>query len=182
MGIRGPAGKPLKLKILSGNPGKRSSGGVKTFARGTPNCPTWLGKEAKAEWRRIMPELEAAGVTSKVDRAALAAYCQAWAEFHEATVILEQEGRIIEQVHATSKGEVIGTRKVIHPAVRMQRDASGRVKNYLVEFGLSPASRSRIASMARGEDAEAKNRLGGIRGRLEAEREKIGTTANAAGG
>jgi len=93
-------------------------------------CPAWLPAAAKVEWRRIVPELRAVGLVTRLDRAGLSAYCLAWAELQEATQILGREGRIL-----VSK---------VHPAVKLQRDAFTRLKQFLAEFGLTPASRTRF--------------------------------------
>ena len=93
--------------------------------------------------------LERIGLLTVVDRAALAAYCQAHAELVDATKLLSKEGRVIDEdiIHRfKDEGEweykVIG--KQLHPAVKLQRDAFTRVKQYLGEFGLTPASRARL--------------------------------------
>jgi P27 family predicted phage terminase small subunit len=111
---------------------------------GRPDRPPELTAEAAAEWDRIVPELDAAGVLSKVDRAALAAYCFAWGELVGATAILEEEGRIVREPMQNSRGEVIGEKVKNHPANRLMSDASARVKAYIVEFGLTPAARQRL--------------------------------------
>ena len=46
--------------------------------------------------------------------------------------------------------EVVGAKKALHPAVKLQRDAFGRVKQFLAEFGLTPSSPSRM-SLGRGD-------------------------------
>jgi P27 family predicted phage terminase small subunit len=160
------------LKLLSGNPGKRSAAAAKLriFAEGVPVCPTWLNKEGKAEWKRVMSELKASGIMSVVDRAALAAYCQAWSDMVAAAKTLAEEGSIIEQPIQNAKGELIGEKKVPHPALKMQREATHRVKSFLCEFGFSPASRRRMGDgPAAGQAAVAKpgNRLDEIRERRE---------------
>ena len=136
MGARGPAPKPTKTKILQGNPGHRKLNKAEPKPRdGAPNCPTWLSAEAKAEWRRLVPELEEIGLLSLVDRMALTTLCQAWAEFYEATKILEKEGRTF----TTIAGYIVQ-----HPAVAMQRSAWAGVKSFCSLFGLDPSSRSRM--------------------------------------
>lgn len=148
MGKRGPKPKPTRAKELAGNPGKRPLNDREPRPeRGAPTCPGWLSKEARAEWRRVCPELDRLGLLCrKVDRAALAAYCQAYAELEYATALLNTEGRIVkEPITSTSRvtGEtsVVGQRLKAHPAVKLQRDAFARVKSFLSEFGLTPASR-----------------------------------------
>jgi P27 family predicted phage terminase small subunit len=112
--------------------------------KGAPPLPRWLSKEAKAEWRRIVPELLSLGLLTIVDRTALAAYCQAHAELVEATKVLDAEGRLLDVPVFNRAGEQTGTTKKAHPAVRLQRDAFARVKLFLAEFGLTPATRARL--------------------------------------
>ena len=80
MAVPGRKPRPTHLKILEGNPGKRSLTKNEPKPRPVnPTQPDWLLREAKAEWRRVVPELERMGLLTTVDRAALATYCQAWA-------------------------------------------------------------------------------------------------------
>lgn len=151
-----PAGRPPKspkAKRLSGNPGRRKLAKDPPQPRqGAPTCPTWLSAEAKKEWKRLVPELQTLGLLTIVDLAALSSYCQAWAELQEATRILDRDGRIIEVQKYNRAGDVTGYAMQTHPAVKLQRDAFQRVKQFLCEFGLSPASRSRTAGQGKGGD------------------------------
>ena len=45
---------------------------------GRATCPKQLDTEARREWRRVAPELERMGLSTTLDRAALAAYCACW--------------------------------------------------------------------------------------------------------
>jgi P27 family predicted phage terminase small subunit len=119
-----------------------------------PGMPAWLSREAKAEWRRVSTELLALGLLTVIDRAALAAYCQAFAELMEATRMLEREGRIVDQDVMNKDGVVTGSVKKLHPAVRLQRDAFARVKAYLGEFGLTPSSRARLPAAEKPKAAD----------------------------
>lgn len=63
MATRGRKPKPTALKILEGNPGKRPINENEPIPpKGTVKCPTWLEPEAKKEWKRLAPSLEAMGV------------------------------------------------------------------------------------------------------------------------
>lgn len=153
--MRGRPPKPTPLKILTGNPGKRPLNDREPKPKeGTPTCPVWIQGEAKAEWKRIVPELRALGLLTLVDRAALAAYCQAWAELVDCTKVLQEEGRVVTEPVLNKAGEHIGDQVRAHPIVRMQRDAFARFKAFLAEFGLSPASRSRVKVPPKGEEAD----------------------------
>ena len=156
MGKRGPAPVPTALKILSAGRGRRPKASTEPAPTlGEPEMPAWLNDEAKAEWCRIVPELSAVGVLTVVDRAALAAYCAAWSELRAATNLIDKEGRLIDvDVYARESGEKVGARRVVHPAVKLQREAFGLVKAFLVEFGLSPSSRTRITARPKQDEAD----------------------------
>lgn len=128
--------KPPQLQLLSGVREGRDSGGrrVKTpppFRRIPPRPPTWLSREAKAEWRRVVPGLQRLDLLKEEDRAMLAAYCETWAVFVAATRLVQQEG--------LTKTLPNG-RKLQHPAVGVARTAGRELRAFASMFGLSPAS------------------------------------------
>lgn len=174
MGKRGPKPKPTKLKIIAGNPGKRSLNKREPQPPADePSMPAWLSSRAKIEWKRIVPELKRLGLLTAIDLAALACYCQAFAEFEIATRTIDEEGRVCsvpliaeedltelvtdpktgepKTVTIALKGQRIGARLKTHPAVTQQREAFRIVKQFLAEFGLSPSSRSGVSGQ--GSDA-----------------------------
>jgi P27 family predicted phage terminase small subunit len=145
MGRRGPAPRPSAIDDVLGNPGHRKKNKREPKPKSArPGMPSWLSKDAKTEWKRIVPELAKVGLLTLVDRTALASYCQAHAELQIATRLLDKEGRIVEEDVYGKDGEVKGTVTKAHPAVKLQRDAFTRVKQFINEFGLTPASRSRL--------------------------------------
>jgi phage terminase small subunit len=77
--------KPSALKMFEGNPGKRALNQNEPKPPiETPECPVHLDDEVQAQWNRITPELTTLGLISRIDRAALAAYCQAWSRWVKA--------------------------------------------------------------------------------------------------
>lgn len=146
MGKRGPAPKPTHLKVVEGT--YRKDRAAKNEPRpepGAPNCPTWLHREAKREWRRIVPELERLGLLTELDRAALAAYCQSYADWYEAERRIRRSGTI----QVTDTGYIAP-----HPAVGQKNQAMQRMKQYLALFGLSPSDRTRVSAPEREETSD----------------------------
>lgn len=138
MGRRGPAPKPTELKRLEGNPGKRALNTREPrYAAKAPPCPKHLTGEARKEWRRVSRELLAAKLLQVVDRAALAAYCQAWARWVDAELKMQEDG--FRMVATTDKGY-----EHVSPWFQVSTQALKQMKAFLVEFGLTPASRTRI--------------------------------------
>ncbi len=70
-----------------------------------------------------------------LDRAALSAYCQAWGRWIEAEERLRQHGVIVRSPNGFP---------VQSPYLAVANKAMAQMSKLLVEFGLSPSSRSRI--------------------------------------
>ena len=147
----GPKPTPTKLKILRGNPGNRrlNRHEPKPTPK-APTCPTTLSQEAKAEWRRVAPELERLGLLTLVDRGTLSAYCIAWATLIDAHKQIRSHGAVLvaadrETVDPVT-GEVI---KIVcvpvkNPWLQIQKESAAIVRAFAVEFGLTPSSRAGI--------------------------------------
>lgn len=136
-GPRGRPRKPTHLKLLEGNRGKRNLKDrhePEPRAKAPP-CPRQLDYEARKEWKRAAKELLVLGILTSVDRAALAAYCQAWSTYVTALDHLRSEPMIFK----TEKGY-----PVRNPWFDIASTAQAHMKSFMTEFGLTPASRSRL--------------------------------------
>jgi P27 family predicted phage terminase small subunit len=128
--------KPTALKALEGNPGKRPLNRSEPKPSGIPKCPSHLDKEAKREWRRISAELIALGLLTSVDRAALAAYCAAYSRWVAAETNVQKHGTVIK---SPKSGYPIQ-----NPYLGVANRALDQIRQFAIEFGLTPASRSRL--------------------------------------
>lgn len=138
MGIRGPAPKPTRMKLLEGNPGKRAL--PKNEAQPEqrmPTCPAHLNAEAKREWKRMGRELHRLGLLTVVDRAAFAAYCMQWARWVEAEQHLQRDE--VKLVYQSANGM---WRQ--NPWISVANDAMRGMHTFLSEFGMTPSARTRI--------------------------------------
>ena len=141
---------PTAVKKLRGNPGRRRLNDQEPAApAGDPEMPAGLPKAAKAEWRRILPELRQLGMLSKIDRAALAAYCHAYARWFQAEREAKRFGIVVKEPimrynREAEEDELIGYRYKKNPAVTISETAQKLMKSFLVEFGMTPAARSRV--------------------------------------
>ena len=143
MAVRGRKPKPTALKKLEGNPGKRPLNEHEPLPpKGTIRCPTWLEAEAKKEWRRLAPSLEAMGVLTMADITAFSGYCQAYARWKEAEEFITQHGSIFQ----TPSGYVQQV-----PQVSIAQQNLKIMQSFCSEFGLTPATRARIIA-AGGKD------------------------------
>ncbi len=147
MGSRGPKPLPPNVHNLRGNPSKKPLGallgGVHPLVE-IPGCPAHLLPEARKEFKRIAVELEELGLVSQMDRAALVAYCTAWAE------TVQCEKKIAELNKADPKGEagLIGYTpngyQQMSVWVQIRNRAYERMGKFMAEFGMSPSSRTRV--------------------------------------
>jgi len=153
MGQRGPQPKPTMLKLAEGNPGKRplSLDGEVTPETAIPDMPRHLCPEGRKEWKRIATELVALGLISRLDRAALALYCQNWGRLVACEKALEGKialelgrgGDIEAALTTTVKASGYQQQAVLVQLIRRYEDA---VHKYLQSFGLSPSSRGRVTA------------------------------------
>ena len=133
----GPARKPTPLRVLEGNPSKRPINKAEPKPRpGRPTRPDWLLPEAKHEWSRVVPELERLGLLTVVDRAALATYCQAWAQYVDAEAQLAKYGAVLKAKHSDYVQ--------VSPYATISRHNAQIVRAFCAEFGLTPSSRGRM--------------------------------------
>lgn len=152
----GPPRKPTILKIVTGNPGRRPLNAREpTPELGIPSVPDHLSDEAKAEWDRVVRALDRMGVLTQMDRAALAAYCQAYGDWVEAEGQLRKYGKVVKSPGKTTvrrvKGEEVtetaGGYPIQSPFLAIRNRALETMHRFLIEFGMTPSSRSRITAL-----------------------------------
>jgi P27 family predicted phage terminase small subunit len=150
--MKGRKPTPTTLKLLNGNPGKRPLNEREPQApQGVPEIPEWLDDEAKAEWSRITIDLAEMGLLSKADRPALAAYCTAWSRWVDAEAQVKKYGTVVK---SPDKGFPMKS-----PYLSIADQAMELMRKLLVEFGLTPSSRSRIRVPAGGDEADELDRF-----------------------
>lgn len=141
MGSRGPKPLPDNVHLLNGNPSKKKLAVLHDGSRipvEIPDCPTHLSVGAKKEWKRIAPELERLGLIAKIDRAALAIYCQTFARWEHAEKKLKEEGDE-GLVYAMPSGY-----KQTSPWLQISNRCVELIYKSLAEFGMTPSARSRV--------------------------------------
>lgn len=126
---------PTALRILQGNRQKRPlPKGEPQPMQMLPLPPSSLTGLALEEWNRLAPELHRIGVLTMVDRAALLKYCRFYARSEEA------EEAAKELVTETPNGFVVQ-----NPYIGIANRAAELMHKYMVELGLTPASRVKLA-------------------------------------
>lgn len=146
MASRGRTPKPTAIKQLEGNPGKRQLNTNEPKPKQkAPTCPKWLDDEAKKEWKRLAKQMEQLGILTEVDMAAFAGYCQSYARWKEAEEFISKHGAIVK----TTSGY---WQQV--PQVSIAQQYMKQMTKFCEQFGLTPASRSRIVTDKSDDSAE----------------------------
>ena len=133
---RGRRPVSAEAKRLAGNPGKRPLSQPLELPAAPDAPPAWFDDEARAEWERVVPELQRLGLFSLLDRAALSGYCSTWSQFVALSAVVERTGPI--QVTRTAALRP-------NPAVAMATKLRDQLRSWCAELGLTPASRGRLA-------------------------------------
>jgi P27 family predicted phage terminase small subunit len=135
--MRGRKPTPTRLKVLTGNPGKRAFNDEEPRPEPSiPDCPPELSAAAQREWQRLVGELAKLRVLTNLDRAALAAYCGAYALWAEATEAIGKYGVMVK----SPTGFPIQS-----PYVSIANRQAEIMMRISSEFGFTPASRGRIS-------------------------------------
>ena len=128
MGEQGPLPVPYARRRNK----RPTSGKVVTIAR--PPMPRNLPAEAKAEWRRVVPQLESIGLLATIDRGVLIRYCTAWADWIELQGLIQQSGKLLKG----ARGHFVR-----NPLWFMKQDAEQTLTELGRQLGLTPVARLR---------------------------------------
>jgi P27 family predicted phage terminase small subunit len=129
---------PTALRVLRGNPARRPLPKDEPTPAAVGEAvapPEGLNAAAVREWKRVAPALARVGLLTDLDLDALAAYCVVCAEWRTALKHIEDEGAIILSPNKYPMPS---------PWVSMAARAFERMRVLMTEFGLTPASRTRV--------------------------------------
>ena len=144
---------PAKLHLLHGNPSKLSLKKTTeeeispTVQSKVPKPPSVLKKNkiARREWNRIAPELHRMGLLTNIDLTALSLYCITYSQWIDAiNSIRDNKTEGSGMVVTSPTGYVAQS-----PYMKIATDKAGEIRNYLVEFGMTPSSRGRVKAVAK---------------------------------
>ena len=140
MGVRGVRPLPTKLKVVRGTLRRgRANAHEPALPVEIPRCPSHLSPEAKREWKRVSLDLAGYGLLTRIDRAALALYCEAWGRWVDAEKALRTYGVMIKAPSGFPMQS---------PYLAIANKAMEQMRAMLGEFGMSPSSRTRVHAAA----------------------------------
>lgn len=141
MGTRGPAKRPAKEHKKRGTyrPDRHAEPeGVKV---GEPFMPRGMPKLAQAAWKRIVPELVAAGLVARIDQEALRQLCEAIADYERAEDAISKVGLLVP--HTTTQGDLI---LKLNPAWTTKHNSRTAIIALCQRFGMTPSGRTGLGT------------------------------------
>lgn len=146
--------KPTHLKVVAGNPGKRALPKDEPQPeRQIPSAPAHLSDKAKVAWGMYCVILDRIGVLTEADGGALVQLCEAEAEVEELRAQIRLDGRTFKTT--STAGDIVIK---ANPAVAMLDSAVHRLRAYQLEFGLTPAARTKVHTVKSNGKPEPKEK------------------------
>lgn len=99
-----------------------------------PLPPSWISKEAKTEWRRVVPWLVSRKVLSDADWGLVESYCLAVGQIRQCQRTLAKEGSFVQSNRSAPRP---------HPAYRVMYSAMAEARRHAAELGIGPVRRIR---------------------------------------
>lgn len=148
---------PVELRILQGNPAKRPIPKTPRPPTQTPVEPSWdrlvpgdfedvirVRETASEEWNRIVPVLDRLGLLTALEAPLLADYAICWGRLVQCERALAEDGLLVEVTMLDKDGRPVRTSIARNPLSVTVKEYRSQLRAYAMEFGLGPASRSRI--------------------------------------
>lgn len=148
----GPAPEPTELKKRRGNPGKRALNTHEPKPQiGLPSFPDYLPDEARVLWERLGSELVRSGIMSALDGPAFADLVEVELLNQRLTKGLTGTTPVlVVDVAAAEGGANADAKKNPLWALKLEYVRERRAQH--AQFGMTPASRSKIAALPVLED------------------------------
>jgi P27 family predicted phage terminase small subunit len=159
--------KPPQLKVVEGNPGKRPIPDAPKPPPIAPREPDWARvlrggdeqvlqarRDARTEWRRVVPVLDALGLLAQVDALVLTDYAVCWARLVQCERALSTQGLLVEVWQLDKDGERLRVELRRNPHAILANQYRGQLRFHVGELGLGPSSRGRLAAGAPEGDAD----------------------------
>ena len=140
--------KPDHLKIVAGTqrPDRMNPQAPKPIVA-LPEAPEWLSGRATEYFDQLGAVLYEMGISSKSDTPMLAMLASRLEEVEICTVLIEDGGRtFVSQAQFDGNGRVIKQQIKGNPVVAQRSEAMRHAQSLMVEFGLSPAARSKVSA------------------------------------
>jgi len=135
---------PTAIKKVVGHGHRPLSDAEPEVILGKPKRPRFLKGLARRAWKEATAELDRMGVLATIEGSALAAYCQCYARWVQAELDIDEHGFKITITKEDEAGRPYVANVIKNPACTEAIARLKELRAYCVEFGLTPASRTRI--------------------------------------
>jgi P27 family predicted phage terminase small subunit len=112
----------------------------------TLQAPPELDADGRAEWDRIIGQLNAEGRIANLDLGSLTVYCQAFARYLQCERVLQRDGLTYMLLDKNGNPRF----EIQRPQVAIGNKAAAQVTKLAAELGLSPAGRARMSTKTGG--------------------------------
>lgn len=144
----GPAKTPSHLALVKGNPSKRAINKSEPKPeKRVPPTPKHFTKQGKYWFKRIGEDLDRAGVLTTLDGKALEMLVEAYVDYRKTRDALASEG-ITKEIKTTTGDVRVKPSEFLGEC----REARKEIWRGLEQFGMTPASRSKINIATPDED------------------------------
>jgi P27 family predicted phage terminase small subunit len=139
---RGRKRTPLALALSRGTyrpdrHGELSDQPVSVPLATIPAAPEALGAVGRAKWSELATILQRLGLLESRFLDALEMLCRAFDDLADAEATIRKENRYTKTIDGKPK---------LHPANVVAQQARDEIRRYLVEFGMTPATSTRVTS------------------------------------
>ena len=140
VGLRGPNRTPTDVLRLRGSRKAQRRMNEPRPPVKIPKPPSWLEKDAKSCWKKILPRLKEMRVLRQIDENALARYCTTWVRWRRACAFLEKRG----ETYMLKDDKGNPKRVMPFPEVAIANKLGTELLRLEQQFGMTPASRPNL--------------------------------------
>ncbi len=133
----------IAVRTAEGNPGHRPIPTEVDYPTGI-KCPSFLDKEAKREWKRIVTALSGLDILKQTDASILASYCVGFSRWKAAEMTIAREGTTIKVT-----GSMGQEKWQKHPALMVAAEAVQQMTRAGTRLGFSPVDRVRVPASSK---------------------------------
>jgi P27 family predicted phage terminase small subunit len=144
MGRRGPKPMPRALRLARGTHLERLNPNEPQPPADTVVAPEWVTGEAREKFDELVPQLRDLGLVTNLDVDAVARYAVTFVEWKKHLAICQKGGDVMVLKDETGRVKFAS----IAPSATLVAKHSATLLRLAQEFGMTPASRTQVASGA----------------------------------
>jgi len=140
----GPPPKPSAIRDLGPRLHRKKNKREPMIKAAMPTCPKWLDSVGKYFFKEIGAMLLNIRVMTNADKKALEILSDAYSEYRQARSVILKKGHTYESYKKDKDGNVFLSMVRVRPEVGISQNAWEKCFKGLQQFGLTPASRTKV--------------------------------------